>query len=100
MSYIFPKCDGFNWYHEIDSNDCEKKDISVFSDGRQTRTYCHIKDAIDMIILVIFLGKSFIYNIGYDQEEISAISLARMIDSLVPLSAAEKITSAPKACNS
>ena len=29
ISYIFPECDGFNWYHDIDSNDCNKKDINV-----------------------------------------------------------------------
>ena len=74
----------------------EKKDISVFSDGRQTRTYCHIKDAIDMIILVIFLGKSFIYNIGNDQEEISAISLARKIKKITKTNSVVKNIKYPK----
>jgi UDP-glucuronate decarboxylase len=55
------------------------KKIMPFSNGRQTRTYCHIIDAIPQIINVCFFGKSFIYNIGNDKNEISALMLAKKI---------------------
>ena len=55
------------------------KPITVFSNGKQTRTYCHIYDAIVMIIKVIFKGKKFVYNIGNPFEEISALNLANRI---------------------
>ena len=50
--------------------------ITVFSNGKQTRTYCHIYDAIIMIIKIIFKGKKFVYNVGNPSEEISALKLA------------------------
>ena len=52
------------------------KPITVFSKGMQTRTYCHIYDAIVMIIKIIFKGKHFVYNVGNPLEEISAKNLA------------------------
>ncbi len=57
----------------------ENKKIKVFSNGRQTRTYCHINDAIEMIIRIIFFGKDFVYNIGNDKDEMSANTLANKI---------------------
>ena len=32
LSVIFPKCDGFNWYHDINVNDCSKSDINVLQE--------------------------------------------------------------------
>lgn len=55
------------------------KPITVFSNGRQTRTYCHIYDAIVMILKIIFKGKKFVYNVGNPSEEISALKLAKKI---------------------
>ena len=55
------------------------KPITVFSKGKQTRTYCHIYDAIVMIIKIIFNGKKFVYNVGNPMEEISASNLATKI---------------------
>ena len=40
------------------------KKITIYSDGKQTRSYCHIFDAVVMILHVIFKGKKFVYNIG------------------------------------
>ncbi len=56
-----------------------KKKIFPFSNGAQTRSYCHIIDAIPQIINVCFYGKEFIYNIGNPDTEISAINLAKKI---------------------
>lgn len=53
--------------------------IFVFSDGKQTRTYCDIIDAIPVIIYICFFGKSFVYNVGNSQNEISAYGLAQKI---------------------
>jgi nucleoside-diphosphate-sugar epimerase len=57
--------------------------IFVFNKGKQTRTYCHIIDAIPQIINVIFFGKNFLYNIGNDQNEISASNLAIKIRNIL-----------------
>ena len=55
------------------------KPITVFSNGKQTRTYCHIYDSIVMMCKIIFKGKKFVYNIGNPSEEISAKKLADKI---------------------
>ena len=55
------------------------KKLTVFDNGKQTRTYCHIYDAVIMILKVIFSGKKFVYNVGNPSEEISAEKIARKI---------------------
>ena len=56
-----------------------KGKIYPFGNGKQTRSYCHIIDAIPQIINVSFFGKSFIYNIGNSSEELSANTLAKQV---------------------
>lgn len=58
------------------------KPITIFSKGGQTRTYCHIFDAIAMILKIIFKGKKFVYNVGNPDEEISASNLAKKIQKI------------------
>ena len=60
-----------------------KKKILPFSNGRQTRSYCHIIDAIPQIINVCFFGKKFVYNIGNSSEEINALELAKKIKKII-----------------
>tara|TARA_B100001057_G_scaffold161860_1_gene162558 strand:+ start:3197 stop:4240 length:1044 start_codon:yes stop_codon:yes gene_type:complete len=60
-----------------------RKKIFPFSNGKQTRSYCHIIDAIPQIINVCFYGKDFIYNIGNSTEEISALELAKKIKKII-----------------
>jgi UDP-glucuronate decarboxylase len=55
------------------------ENITIYSSGKQTRTYCHMFDATIMILMIIFKGKNFIYNVGNPSEEISAIDLAKKI---------------------
>ena len=55
------------------------KNLTVFSNGKQTRSYCHIFDAVVMMINIIFKGKKFVYNVGNPNEEISADILAKKI---------------------
>ena len=52
------------------------KKITVFASGKQTRTYCHIYDAVIMILKIMFYGKNFVYNVGNSNDEISALDLA------------------------
>ena len=59
------------------------KKIMPFSNGKQTRSYCHIIDAIPQIINVCFFGKKFIYNIGNNKEELSAQDLAKKIKKIL-----------------
>lgn len=59
-----------------------KKNITVFSSGKQTRTYCHIYDATIMLLKIIFEGKDFVYNVGNSLEEISALKLAKKIKNI------------------
>ena len=58
---------------------CNNKNLTVFSNGKQTRSYCHIFDAMVMMINVIFKGKKFVYNIGNPNEEINAELLAKKV---------------------
>ena len=55
------------------------KKITVFDNGKQTRTYCHIFDAVIMILKIIFSGKQFVYNVGNSNEETSAEKIAKKI---------------------
>ena len=60
-----------------------QKKIFPFSNGKQTRSYCHIIDAIPQIINICFFGKQFVYNIGNQSEEISAFILAKQIKKII-----------------
>ena len=56
------------------------RDIEILSDGKSTRTYCYISDAITdymKILLSDYNGESF--NIGNDKPEISVGELAEII---------------------
>ncbi len=57
----------------------KKKKMNVYGNGRQTRSYCNIIDAIPIIIKICFFGKHFVYNVGNDKNELSANELARSI---------------------
>ena len=58
--------------------------LKVYGDGKQTRTFCYITDAITGIFLVIQKGISGeAYNIGVNaKQEISMINLAKKIKQL------------------
>ena len=57
--------------------------ILPFSNGKQTRSYCHIVDAIPQIINICLHGKKFVYNVGNPNEEIAAENLARRIKKII-----------------
>ena len=58
----------------------EKKEINVYGSGIQKRSFCHVKDACNAIILTINKKiKNQIFNIGNNKEPISIKNLAILI---------------------
>ena len=54
----------------------EGNSMKVYGDGKQTRTFCYISDAVDAIIKIIESGESGeTYNIGRRDPEISMVDL-------------------------
>jgi UDP-glucuronate decarboxylase len=74
----------------------KSKNLTVFGNGKQMRSYCHIYDAIVMIIYIIFNGTKFVYNVGNSSEEISANNLAIKIKKLLKSKAKIKKIKYPK----
>ncbi len=60
----------------------KNRNITVFDKGLQTRSYCHINDAIIMIVHIIFKGKNFVYNVGNPNEEKNALEIAQLIKKI------------------
>ena len=59
----------------------KKKKILIHGDGKQTRTFCYITDAIIGFFKIILKGKyGEIYNIGNPNNEISMIKLIKIFD--------------------
>lgn len=53
--------------------------IEAYGDGKQTRTYCYVTDAINGFLRVLFRGHAGEpYNIGNPSPEISALELAEI----------------------
>ena len=59
--------------------------LPVHGDGRQTRTFCYITDAISGFLKTLLNGRpGEPYNIGNSHNEISMADLARTFGSVVP----------------
>jgi nucleoside-diphosphate-sugar epimerase len=57
------------------------KSLTVQGDGRQKRTFCHVDDLINGLILIMEKGKKGqVYNLGSDKET-TILELAKMISS-------------------
>lgn len=56
----------------------ESRDITMFSDGSPTRTFCYIADAITGYLKVLTHGEFDYFNIGIDKPEISIKKLAEI----------------------
>lgn len=62
-----------------------KEILPVHGNGKQTRTYCYITDAITGFIKVLLLGRpGEAYNIGNDKPEISVMDLAKIYKEIIP----------------
>ncbi len=70
------------------------EDITVFGDGRQSRCFTHVDDAVDAIIQIAEHpgAKGEVYNIG-SQQEITILDLAKRIKNLT--ASASKIVFIP-----
>lgn len=57
--------------------------IPVHGDGKQTRTFCYISDAIAGFLRVLLIGKNGeVYNVGSNQKEISINRLAKIFNKV------------------
>ena len=76
-----PRMGNENVIMKFINNILSGKDINIFGDGKQTRTFCHIGDALNGILRVMILGRSGeAYNIGSDKRsEISISQLAALL---------------------
>lgn len=54
----------------------EDRDLVMFSDGKPTRTFCYIADAITGYLKILLYGKTDVFNIGIDKPEISVLEFA------------------------
>lgn len=61
------------------------EDLTLLSDGRPTRSFCYVQDAVAAILAVLVKGKAGeAYNIGNGSQEISMSDLAELIAEHVP----------------
>ncbi len=66
--------------------------LPVHGDGRQTRTFCYITDAISGFLKTLLKGKpGEAYNVGNADSEISMHDLAQIFSELVPGASLEHI---------
>ncbi|HOW88110.1 MAG TPA: NAD-dependent epimerase/dehydratase family protein, partial [Candidatus Omnitrophota bacterium] len=62
-----------------------KEPLPIHGDGRNTRAFCYINDAVEMLFRVLFSeanGESF--NIGNPEKEISVAELAEHVAKAMP----------------
>ena len=57
------------------------KPITIFKNGKQTRTFCYVADAITAMFIVIIVGKTFVYNIGNNKPELNMNKLHKCIQT-------------------
>ncbi|TCZ76855.1 NAD-dependent epimerase/dehydratase family protein [Paenibacillus albiflavus] len=56
----------------------DNEDIVIFSDGKPTRTFDYLPDAIVGYLKCVLYGKFEIFNIGSDSQELSIMQLAEL----------------------
>lgn len=56
---------------DLAKNIIKNKNIIIYSDGKPTRTYCYISDAINGYLRALVYGKFDIFNIGNSKPEVS-----------------------------
>ncbi len=60
-----------------------KKPLTVYNHGNQTRSFCYITDAMVGFIKVISKGKlGDVYNVGNDKDEVSMNTLSKQIKKI------------------
>ena len=67
------------------SNIVKKEDIVIKSDGKSTRAFCYLADAVTGFFTVLLKGKNGeSYNVGNDKCEINISKLAKKLVNLFP----------------
>ena len=62
----------------------QNKPIKIYGNGKQTRTFCYVTDAIEGFIKIIIKGKSGeAYNIGNPKPEISMLYLHKISEKIL-----------------
>ena len=84
---VFPR-----FFNSIKQN----QPITIFKNGKQTRTFCYVTDAITAMFLVIIKGNKFVYNIGNDKPEISMTTLHKSIEKSIQKKVIYKNINYPK----
>ena len=70
--------------------------LPVHGDGRQTRTFCYITDAVVGFLKCLLVGQpGETYNIGNDKNEISICDLARLVTEVVGQGASFELAEYP-----
>lgn len=59
-------------------NVLDNEDITIYSDGKPTRTFCYSTDTTSMILKCALYGKYEIFNVGMDKQEINIFELAKI----------------------
>src|SRR3990167_5516749 len=74
-----------------------KKDILIHSNGKQTRTFCYVTDAINAFFKVLLsIESGQVYNVGNSDNEISMNDLAKLIGKVLNKKIKIKNVSYPK----
>ena len=56
----------------------EKRDIVILSDGKPTRTFCYVADAVTGYLLCLLHGKYDYFNIGIEKPETAVRDFAKI----------------------
>ncbi len=65
------------------SNILNNKKLNIYGNGKQTRTYCYITDAIEGFMRVVVYGKSGeAYNIGNNKPEVSVRDIYKILKKI------------------
>lgn len=67
-------------------NGKKNKNIILMDDGSAIRNYIYIVDSIEIMLNILLNGKSNIYNIGGDKEEVTIFDLANKIGNIYKIS--------------
>ena len=58
-----------------------KEDFYMYGDGKQTRSFCHVNDHVEIVSSLMEFVDNGIFNVGYD-EEITIYDLAKEIHKI------------------
>ena len=79
------------------SNILNNKKINIYGNGKQTRTYCYISDAIEGFLRVLCYGKKGeAYNIGNTYPEVSVVQIFKIFKKVHKKKILSKFIKHPK----